>query len=233
MPTLRSRPSDASPGARDRALRVKCLESAPDYPASPVGASSRHRRDAASSTRLGGGRRDRRGNGARPAFASSNETATAVRTGSGANAATRRRSSRSTTSQAATCSSFPMTNWQRSAVSTTPRGVEGRSRTPRNLRTTRHFFARKTEQRKRESQKMTKACRHCGQRLPVAEFPERRGASDGLSSWCRHCHRENVRAVRRHQHERARAERQKVIEEGNVRLREQTRTWRERIARSP
>jgi len=125
MPTLRSRPSDALPGARDRALRVKCFESAPDYPTSPAAGSFPQRRDAASSTRLGGGRTDRRGNGARPAFASSNETATAVRIGSGANAATRRRSSRSTTSQAATCSSFPMTNWQRSAVSTTPEGGRG------------------------------------------------------------------------------------------------------------
>ena len=84
-----------------------------------------------------------------------------------------------------------------------------------------------------ENAKGKKICSHCGERLEVVEFPERRGASDGLSSWCRHCHRENVRAVRRHQHERARAERQKVIEEGNVRLLEQTRTWRERIARSP
>ena len=84
-----------------------------------------------------------------------------------------------------------------------------------------------------ENAKGKKICRHCGERLEVVEFPERRSASDGLSSWCRQCHRENVRAVRRRQHERARAERQKVIEEGIVRLREQTRTWRERIARSP
>ena len=78
-----------------------------------------------------------------------------------------------------------------------------------------------------------KICRHCGERLSVAEFPERRSASDGLSSWCRQCHRGNVHAVRRRRRERANEERSKAVKELNARLREQTRTWRARIARSP
>jgi hypothetical protein len=84
-----------------------------------------------------------------------------------------------------------------------------------------------------ENAKGKKICRHCGERLLLAEFPERRSASDGLSSWCRRCHNENVRSVRQRQREEARARQTKAIEELNAGLREQTRTWRERIARSP
>jgi hypothetical protein len=71
----------------------------------------------------------------------------------------------------------------------------------------------------------------CGERLEVVEFPERRSASDGLSSWCRRCHNENVRSVRQRQREEARARQAKAIEERNARLREQRRAWLERIAR--
>lgn len=42
-----------------------------------------------------------------------------------------------------------------------------------------------------------KECRHCDTWKPIAEFPANRKVSDGLSSWCRACHREGTQAWRR------------------------------------
>ncbi len=59
----------------------------------------------------------------------------------------------------------------------------------------------------------TKVCRHCEVSKPVTEFPPNRRCSDGLSSWCRECHREAVRRSYRKDaakyNERRRARRQK------------------------
>ncbi len=37
-----------------------------------------------------------------------------------------------------------------------------------------------------------KRCRHCQETKLRAEFPPNRKVSDGLSSWCRSCHREGT-----------------------------------------
>ena len=74
--------------------------------------------------------------------------------------------------------------------------------------------ARKTE---------IKTCSRCRENLPVESFPARKTASDGLSSGCRRCHNENVRAVRQRKRDRARAERSKAVEALNATLRERHR----------
>jgi len=39
----------------------------------------------------------------------------------------------------------------------------------------------------------TKRCRNCGTEKPTNEFPANRQCRDGLSSWCKDCHRIAVR----------------------------------------
>lgn len=46
-------------------------------------------------------------------------------------------------------------------------------------------------------EKEEKACRKCLRPLPPAAFPRNKSTRDGLSSWCRDCHREAVRRTRR------------------------------------
>ena len=41
-----------------------------------------------------------------------------------------------------------------------------------------------------------KRCTKCGEWSPFAEFPPQNNVRTGLSSWCRRCHREAVRAYR-------------------------------------
>ncbi len=38
----------------------------------------------------------------------------------------------------------------------------------------------------------TKHCTHCREWKPRADFPPNRRVSDGLSSWCRPCHRQAI-----------------------------------------
>jgi hypothetical protein len=41
-----------------------------------------------------------------------------------------------------------------------------------------------------------KTCRKCGEEKPFNEFPRNTRVRDGLSSWCRACHREASRVAR-------------------------------------
>jgi hypothetical protein len=54
---------------------------------------------------------------------------------------------------------------------------------------------------------VTKTCRRCDQPLPATSFPANRRLNDGLSSWCRDCHRAAVRASRAAHGDRYNAER--------------------------
>jgi hypothetical protein len=46
----------------------------------------------------------------------------------------------------------------------------------------------------------SKRCRHCGQTKDRDEFPPSKMVSDGLSSWCRVCHRAGTQAWREREH---------------------------------
>jgi hypothetical protein len=56
----------------------------------------------------------------------------------------------------------------------------------------------------RDAEKKCSRCRRWG---PSAEFPPNDRTSSGLSSWCRECHREAVRAWRRLNRDRENAQR--------------------------
>lgn len=68
---------------------------------------------------------------------------------------------------------------------------------------------------KREKQKgsapTSKTCRKCGETKTAADFPRNPRVSDGLSSWCKPCHRAATNAWReRKRAEADRAKRQRV-----------------------